>query len=262
MTRERGFALLITLWLLVPLSALFLVLSGTARSDTQLTSNLRSAAQLEAAADGAIETAIFGLLQQRAGRSFTLRLPDADVAVQVLEQSGLINPNAVTPDLLRAVLIRLGAAPEAAERVAAAVADWRTPGQVPRPNGAKAAQYRAAGRLYGPPGAPFETVGELRDVLGMTPRLFAALRPYLTLDTDREPVAALASPLVRAALGDVGVRDRAAQDPGDVFRITATATAGRAAVTRRAAVRMGYSPNRRLWRVLSWETVSGDGAPR
>jgi general secretion pathway protein K len=76
--RQRGFALLIVLWLLVPLSVLFLVLSGTARSDAQLTANLRDAAAMEEAADGAINTAIFALLERGAAAPFVLHLPEAD----------------------------------------------------------------------------------------------------------------------------------------------------------------------------------------
>jgi type II secretory pathway component PulK len=35
-----------------------------------------------------------------------------------------------------------------------------------------------------PAGTPFRSVGELRDVLGMTPELFAGLAPDLTVLTD------------------------------------------------------------------------------
>jgi general secretion pathway protein K len=153
--------------------------------------------------------------------------------------------------------MRLGAGPAEAERVAAAIADWRTPGQVPRPNGAKAAQYRAEGRDYGPPGAPFESLDELQDVRGVTPPMLRALLPYLTLYADRDPIPALAPPVVAAALGDLGVRGgRGPADAGDVFRITAAA-AGRdgVLVVRSATVKLGLSNNGKAWRVLSWETT-------
>ena len=42
-------------------------------------------------------------------------------------------------------------------------------------------EYRAAGYAYGPRDGPFETVEELKLVMGMTPLLFEALAPVLTI---------------------------------------------------------------------------------
>jgi len=84
---ESGFALLIVLWTLVPIALLFVMLTAAARSDAQLTANLRSAAELEATADGAIYSALFDLLQRgavrRNGPPLALRLSNADVLVDV-----------------------------------------------------------------------------------------------------------------------------------------------------------------------------------
>ena len=254
--RKRGFALLIVLWTLVPVSVLFLTLAGTARSDSRLSFNLRDAAKLQAAADGGINTALFGLLRS-AGATAPLRLQigDAAVGVRITSLGGLVNPNTATPELLRAVARRSGAEAAQATQVALAIVDWRTPGQTPQLNGAKSAQYRAAGRDYGPPGAPFESLGELRDVLGMTPALFEALRPNLSLYTDRPPDPALAPPLVRAALSDLGAVGRPG-DGGNVFRITAEAAGGSGSRSVRAAtVRFGPSAAGRPWTVLAWESV-------
>ena len=72
-------------------------------------------------------------------------------------------------------------------------------GPHPSPHGAKAAQYRAAGMTYGPPGRPFENLDELGYVLGMTKPLLAALKPHLTLwsTSDPDPAAADAVYLAR-----------------------------------------------------------------
>lgn len=255
-SKRRGFALLIVLWTLVPVSVLFLTLSGVARSDSHLTFNLRDAAQLRAAADGAISTAIFGLLRDRASAPLRLKLGDATVAVRITSLAGLANPNTADANLLRALLQRAGADPQQAMRIALAIVDWRTPGQTPQLNGAKSAQYSAAGLDYGPPGAPFESIGELRDVLGMTPALFDALRPNLTLFTDRPPDPALAPPLVRAALADLGIAGRPT-DVGNVFQIVAEARAADGSlVTRVANVRFGPAASGRPWTVLAWDNAA------
>ena len=252
---DAGFALLLVLWALVPVSLLFLMLSGASRSDARLAANLRGAAELEAVADGAIHTAIFELLQPGGAA------PDAPTApgvvVEVASLSGLVNPNVVSPELLRALMVRLGADPGRAGRVASAVADWRTPGRLPRPDGAKAPQYRAAGLGYGPPGASFETLSELRDVLGMTDDLLAALMPHLTLHWDGEPDPGLAGPVVAAALRDLGIAGGVGHPNARAVRITATAQRPNGArAIRRAVVRLGPT-GRRGWRVLAWDAGQG-----
>lgn len=244
MTRDRGFALLIVLWALVPLSLLFTIMASAARSDAQLAGNLRQVAAAEAEADGAIYTAIFALMGG-----------GAPAEAEITGLSGLVNPNLAPPAFIAALLVRLGAEPREAESLAAAVLDWRTPGQRPSPHGAKAAEYQAAGLSYGPPGAPFETLDELREVKGMTPGLWAALRPHLTLFTDGDPDPAAADPLVRGALRDMGLTRGGAV--ARVVRITASAGRAGIAVTRSAVVRMAPTNSGRGWRVLSWKSGIG-----
>jgi len=256
---DAGFALLVVLWTLVLVAMLFAVLAGASRSDAQLTANLRSAAELEAVADGAIHTALFDLLQ-RGGTAREVpptvgRLSGAEVGTEVVDQSGLLNPNTASPDLLAALMLRLGADPGQAGRIAAAVADWRAPGRRSARRGMKAAQYQAAGLSYGPPGAPFETLGELGDVFGMTPALLAALAPHLTLYSDGDPDPAAADPVVRAALRDASYGGRADRTAPRTVRITAAARRGDARAVRSAVVRIGASSNGRGWRILAWESV-------
>ena len=257
---DGGFALLIVLWGLVLVSLLFTMLAAATRSDAQRAANLRVAAELEAAADGAIHTALFDLLQPgtalRDSPPIAAPPPDMEVAVEVVSQSGLVNPNVVSPDLMRALLLRLGADPAQARGVADAIAAWQVPDDRETRNGAKAARYRAAGLDYGPPGAPFETLDELGGVLGMTPALLSALAPYLTLYSDSEPDPALADPVVGAALRDLGAGGQASRARPRVFRITATVQRiGGARMVRSAVVRIGFSPSRRRWRFLAWDTL-------
>lgn len=252
---RNGFALLLTLWLLVPIALFFLVLVGQARSSGEITSNLRVAAILGAAADGGIETAIAVLLASPSAPvppRVTIGASTVGLAVEPL--SGLLNPNLAPLELLRALLIRVGAPPARAEMLAGGIIEWRTPGQARRNGGSKAAEYRADGRDYGPPGTPFETISELGDVIGMTPQLLATLRPNLSLFSDRLPAQALAPPLLQAALRDAGVGGRAPADAGTVFEVTGSATGQSGAIVQRRAV-VRLSPGARSWRILAWETV-------
>ena len=69
----------------------------------------------------------------------------------------------------------------AADAALAAIQDWRDADDLKRPNGAEEADYRAAGKTYKPANAPFDTVGELARVLGVTPGLVARIADSVTV---------------------------------------------------------------------------------
>jgi general secretion pathway protein K len=113
-----------------------------------------------------------------------------------------------------------------------------------RPPSVLLAEYRAAGRDYGSPAAPLETLDELGRVIGMTPAVIAAIRPHLTLFGPPQPSATTADPIVSAALAATSAEAvaSASQPPPDVQTTLITATGfspGNASVTRSAIVRFG-----------------------
>lgn len=231
---EPGFALLIVLWVLVLLALLVSEITATGRSEAELAANLRGSAVAEAAADGAEASARFHFLEGGAGHwaaddsSHRLRMGDAQVEVVIADEDGRIDLNTAPRALLAALLHRVGVAPAAADRMAAAIVDWRSPGTVPSPGGAKVAEYRAAGMRWGPPGGPFRSRGELRLVLGMTPALVALLRPHISVFGSGEVDPAAADSIVRAALADAngGILPPWTGSEARTVRITARAMVG------------------------------------
>ncbi len=230
---QRGFALLIVLWTVGFLALLGTLIVAGGRSDTQLTDNLKQQAVLEAAADGAIQNVVFAMEAARDGRfqadgvTREVRIGATTVLVAVWLESDRVNLNTASAALLRALAIACGAAPGPADHLALAILDWRTSGLAPRPGGAKAAEYRAARRAFGPPGTPFQSVDELADVLGMTPELFARMAPHLTVLTDGDPDMSTRDPVVARALTDAaGVADDTGggqQTADELLRIEVTA---------------------------------------
>jgi general secretion pathway protein K len=232
--RQRGFALLIVLWTVGFLALLGTQIVAAGRSDTQLANNLRQEAVLEAAADGAAANVMFLMVAakdprfQADGVQRELRVGQTPILVRIANESDRVNLNTASGQLLRALVIAVGGEPGLADPLAAAILDWRTAGANARPNGAKASGYRAAGRAYGPPGTPFQSVGELADVLGMTPDLYARMAPHLTTLTDGDPDLSTRDPMVAQALTDAaGVASDTGgtpEEPGDqVLRIEVTA---------------------------------------
>jgi len=230
---QRGFALLIVLWTVGFLALLGTRIVAAGRSDTRLADNLKQEAVLQAAADGAVAHVVFLMIAARDpgmlpnGAIRQVRVGQTPVLVRIENENDRVNLNTASGALLRALIIQVGGAPGLADRVAAAILDWRTAGANPRPGGAKAADYRAAGRAYGPPGAPFQSVGELADVLGMTPDLFTRLAPHLTVLTDGDPDLSTRDPIVARALTDAAgvadVTEAGEQTADQMLRINVTA---------------------------------------
>ena len=260
--RERGFALLIVLWTVVLLALLVTQLTASGRAEAQLTTNLRAAATVEAAADGALSEAVFHALDtserhwRADGAVHVLRLGSATAEVRIDNEAGKINLNSAPPELLAALLHALGTPTATAATLSAAIADWRFV-DAQRGGGAKAAAYRDAGRTYGPPSAPFQSLQELGLVLGMTPDLLTRLLPHLTVFHDGEPAYLAADPVVRQALREAtgaGPSESEGAPEETVIAITARAVGSTGgSFVRRAVVRLGLGKEDRLFEMLTWD---------
>lgn len=271
---QSGFALLIVLWTIVLLTLLVSHIEAAGRGEAQLALNLRRSAALQAQADGAIAVGAFHLLDQSAGhwaadgQLHALRVQKDQftdrILVRIVDQSGKINLNSAPVPLLKSLVTAVGLDPAMAGTIAANIGAWRFPSGAVPAAGSVAAQYKAAGRDYGPPNAPFESLSELGLVLGMTPRLLELLRPHLTLFHPGNPNLALAGSVVKRALGAAGAAmpDFALPQAGGLHVVAITATAlgaGGAAFTCRAIVRIG--PQKEGWlRILTWTAPARNAA--
>jgi general secretion pathway protein K len=236
------------LWTLVLIAFIVVHLTATGRGETQIAGNLVANAVAQAAADGAIAEAIFKftdpqpeLRWSRDGTWHEITIGNSRVAVRIDDEAARVNPNRASPALLEALLVATGSAEGSARQLADAIGEWTGTLQ-DVPVAELIAEYRTAGRDYAPPGKPLESLDELRRVLGMTPAVFAAIRPHLTLFGPAVPDLAHADPVVAAALERFS---RGAEPAGAIAgprlaRITAIAHGpGKARVSRAAVVTTG-----------------------
>jgi general secretion pathway protein K len=196
------------------------------------------------------------------GAATLLDEPGGRVRVTIADERGKLDINQVPPGLLQALFGILGADRDTASKVANAVADWRAPQPAGNgPDSPLVASYRTAGLAYGPNGAEFQRIDELRLVQGMTPALYQASLPYLTMALEQGPWLKLAGPVVLAAMAkakrDSGLSLENADSRGPiVLRITAQATGPNgAAFTRRVLFRLDGTLSGPAWkyRILSWD---------
>lgn len=208
--RQRGAALLLVMWLILLLSGLVAGYAMSARIESMQGNGLaRSVAAREAARAG-VEYAVARMLDadpaQRwvpDGRDYRLQFDGAQLQVSVRDETGKVDLNTASPDLLASLLRAQGEPEASARQIAGAIVDWRDEDSLVQvAGGAEDPNYAAAGLAWGAKDAPFETVSELEQVLRMRPALFRSLAPYLTVQGGAGmPNAAFAETPVLRAMG-------------------------------------------------------------
>ena len=187
---QDGIALIAVLWLTVLLTVIASGFAFSMHGEAVAARNALSLAQARAAADGAVERTAFELIRPRNlpdvwlpdGGPNTWTDGEIKLTTWAVDESARIDLNTANDVLLKGLLQNVGGLDgSAADRVLAAILDWRDADDLTRPNGAEEAEYRAAGKTYKPSNAPFDTVGELARVLGVTPALMERIADSLTV---------------------------------------------------------------------------------
>jgi len=207
---SRGVALLLVLWLVALFAALVGGFARTAQMERLQGSVLRDGVVAGEAARAGVEYALVRVNADDRrlrwvpdGRDNAWHFGDADVSVRIVDEMGKVDLNAAQSPLLAALFRQVGVAPGDADRIAGAIIDWRDPDSLIQVSGgAEDDDYAAAGRPYGAKDAPFESIAEVEQVLGMTPAIYAKVEPFLTVFSGNDtPDASYAAPEVLAAMG-------------------------------------------------------------
>jgi general secretion pathway protein K len=259
-SREGGFALVTVLWAAVILAAITASVLHTARREMRVANTRLMHAQLGALADAAISITILRMLDAHPAMQpltdatpFAVAFGGRTIRVRVQDEAGRIDLNAAQPALLLRLLMAAGLGLPRAQRLVDNILDWREPGPGHHLNGADAADYAAAGLVYGPREGPFESVQELQLVMGMTPALYARVAPLLTIYSQTPWVdVGAAPPGVLDVLDLPAPPGPAAVKLGRVFTIVADLRGPRSARVRRTAIVQLTGSRRRPVLTYSW----------
>jgi general secretion pathway protein K len=186
---QSGIALVMALWLTILLTAIASGFAYSMRSEALAARNAVSLAQARAAADGAVERMAYEMMRPRMigvwtydGQPHAWKDGAASIVASAVDEGSKIDMNAAPDALIKGLLVNVGGMDDAAAgALVDAIADWRDPDDLRRPNGAEAPEYLAANLKYGPSNAPFETVGEVSRVLGMKPEVYRRIRNAITV---------------------------------------------------------------------------------
>lgn len=194
--RQRGVALLMVLGLVIFLSLIALSFSDTQRLSSQMTANVLTSARLQAAADGAVHRMLYEMTRPRSvdlqiaekqwksnGIAYEITENGVQITVSAKSEAAKIDLNFAAEALLKNLFVSVGVAETDADSIVAATKDWTDADNLKRPNGAEADDYRAAGRKTLPANDFFVAIEELQNVMGVTPQIFLAVAPYLTVQS-------------------------------------------------------------------------------
>lgn len=206
MRRQRGIALVLVLWVTLLLMVLVGSFTLVSRVETLTARNLLDSTRAYYAAEAGLNRAVAALAVtdperrwKADGRVYTVSFDDAEVSISVVDETGRIDLNAAPREELVQLFstVRLppqpGADPQpldeqTVDRLADAVMDWRDPDDLARNSGAEDADYESAGYPYGAKDAPFESVEELQQVMGMNYEIYRQVEPAVTVYSGRSEI--------------------------------------------------------------------------
>jgi general secretion pathway protein K len=285
--KEAGVALIMVLWVLLLVTITSGAFALMARMDQLEAHSVMWSTRARLAAEAGINFSILHLrdpIEESRwvpdGRTYELMYEDVLLEIQVTDERGKVNINQADEAALARLFAGNGMEEEAAQLLAAAVADWRDPDELERPNGAEDQAYESAGLGVGPGNHRFVLIEEILQVLGMPWELFKKIEDAITVyDETPLPDPAFAPAAALVALPDITpedalnfVEERQSQEPGAGLGLALPN--GQVAMTRgrgltysiqakatlpngvwdqlRATIKLGGTSDGRPFRILRW----------
>jgi len=176
MRGNRGVALLLVLWALVLLGTLALGFSWSMRTEALAARNGIDEARAYFQARTGVNRAVMLLATAPTDNVLAAAIAgedgDAAYEVRVESESGKVDVNLVSEDVLLEILKKGGLPDEETESVRDAILDWKDPDDTPRPRGAEAPEYGRLQEPVTPRNGKIRSVEELSFVKGVTKEFF------------------------------------------------------------------------------------------
>lgn len=207
---EKGFALVLVLWVLSLLTIMAGSFALSMSRETAIIEGVKHNAETQSVAESAIALAQIMLLNpdvrnrwRADGGVYQIDFADASVRIRMLSESGKIDLNTSTQKLLESLLSHAPLEDKQQRKLLNAILDWRDADEEVRQDGAELQEYKHAKLSYGPRNKRFHSIEELQMVLGMDPETFNWLAPLITVYAGQEIDLKLATREVLAVLPDI-----------------------------------------------------------
>jgi len=200
---QRGWALISVLWTMAMLGMMAAATQDLTVTSVRAERRALARAHLENDLDAAVGRAILALDDTRVGERwrvdgypYAFTYDKIPMTVSIQDEEGKFDLNEADADTFPPLFESVGIDAATAAVLADRIVEWRTEptsDDAHTLHGGTDADYAAAGVPWRPRHADFQSVAELNLVLGMTPALFARIRPAITVysrnDSPDEDVA-------------------------------------------------------------------------
>ncbi|MGJ8662315.1 MAG: general secretion pathway protein GspK [Marinicella sp.] len=287
MIKERGIALVLVLWVALLMSVIAGSFALSARTESLQSRILFNETQARFLAEAGLNRAVFELRNPDPetrwiadGRTHKIELDGAQIEIKITDESGKIDLNQASEELLIGLFASLGIDYDEAIGITDKILDWKDADEEVRLAGAEDNDYFAAGYKHGAKDAPFDTVPELIQVMGIDYEMYRKLEPALTVYSGRKNINLAFAPKevlmaidgITADMADAYLADRYAIEDvneqlpilaegytgqlrggGTTFSIVSKATLPNKQFAEiDATIRMGGNLQSRPFRVVRW----------
>lgn len=188
MIRQKGFALVLVLWVLSLLTIMAGSFALSMRREAAIVTGSRTNAQAMAVAESGLAIAELMLLNpdQRQrwhtdGSIYQIDYAESKVRIRLLAETGKVDINSADQILLQGLIAYAPVDAERQTKLVNSILDWRDADDLVRIEGAEKKEYKEAGLSYQPRNQPFQSIEELQLVLGMDEQVFKWLEGLVTV---------------------------------------------------------------------------------
>ncbi|WP_223787070.1 general secretion pathway protein GspK [Marinicella meishanensis] len=195
MKRQQGIALVLVLWVTLLMSVIAGSFALSARTESLQSRILFNEAQARFLAEAGLNRAVYELRNPDPetrwiadGRVHRFQLDGASIEIKITDESGKIDLNQAGEELLVGLFASVGIEYDEAIGLVDKIMDWKDADEEIRLAGAEDADYFAAGYPHGAKDAPFDTVPELIQVMGIDYEVYQKIQPALTVYSGRKNI--------------------------------------------------------------------------
>ena len=195
MRLQRGIALVLVLWVALLMSVIAGSFALSARTESLQSRILFNETQARFYAEAGLNRAVYELRNPDPetrwiadGRVHKIQMDDTTIEIKIIDESGKIDLNQANEELLVGLFASQGVDYDEAIGMSDKILDWIDADEETRLAGAEDADYFAEGYPHGAKDAPFDTVPELIQVMGIDYEMYRKIEPALTVYSGRKNI--------------------------------------------------------------------------
>lgn len=187
--KQDGIVLVFVLWVVVLLS----IIAGTfileSNVEAKITANMTDSLKAQMLAEKGVYASVLNLIESlntgAVKHSISKKSEDDKgnkVSYSAVLESGKIDINYANKDLLKGLFLYLSVSENRVDSIVDSILDWRDQDSLSRLNGAEDRDYETKNYNYGSKDHRFDTIEELKLVMGVTNDIYTMVESFITVN--------------------------------------------------------------------------------